>query len=209
MDASRLLTDEFLRSVLLALATTIIPFAITFFSEHFGWRTSLRKDAELYRYLAEVAGNDASDEEVAVMKVVRKNVFDRARAHTILHSKGLEVAWRVFKISMYSVAFLSIPAIVAEMSGHAAFASFLMKCAFFAEIAMLASIAIFTPWSIYDYFRWAKARETLNETSGELLFTNDSNCTALSSLLEAIRRYMSPSVMKVAICSRPRLSMMG
>ena len=39
--------------------------------------------------------------------------------------------------------------------------------------------------------------------------THASKRWALSSLLLAMRRYMSPSVMKRAFCSRPRLSLMG
>lgn len=175
MDFAKLIQDQFAQSVLIAVITTAAPLIFTFLMEHFGWRASLSRDAKLYEELRTTAGDNANDDELEVIRVVRAKVFDRARSHIIDQSKGLRVLVRAIEINLFAMYALFVLTFVLGVMGHKALSVSLSACLFAILMVLIALAVIFIPWSIYDQARRSKASKVLDDSrSSELLFTSDS-----------------------------------
>ena len=118
MDFAKLIQDQFAQSVLLALITTVAPLIFTYLMEHFGWRASLSRDAKLYEELRAAAGDNANDDEIEVLRVVRAKVFNRARSHIIDQSKGLRAMARIIERCLFTMYALFVSAFILGIMGY-------------------------------------------------------------------------------------------
>lgn len=161
MDFGNLSENTFAQNLLLAVVSAILPLLVTYLTEHFGWRAALRKDAELFTYLRDTAGDDMDESESELLHALRARVFSRARSHTIERSKGLRLLSKGFNVLVYAPFLIIVIGIILRTLGHPEFLQRFSDYAQWIVLAIFLLGAIMAIWSILDWYRWSRTRQLL------------------------------------------------
>lgn len=97
---------EFVQKLLIALVPVVLAGLMACADKRFGWRASLLRDTEAYRELAEIAGDDLTEEERRVLGVMRQRAFKSAK-RSMEQNKYASIALHAVLVLNFVVGALS------------------------------------------------------------------------------------------------------